>query len=373
MAGPLTGIRIIELAGIGPGPFCGMMLADHGAEVIRVARPGGASDPLDPLARSRRTINIDTKQAEGVALVRDLARQSDGLVEGFRPGVTERLGLGPEVLLADNPKLVYGRMTGWGQSGPLAHAAGHDINYIALSGTLHTIGVGGGRPVPPVNYIGDFGGGGMMLAFAMVSALLAVRAGGDGDVIDCAMTEGAALLAGMTWHFRARGLLEDRPGVNMLDGGAHFYDTYETADGKYVSFGSIEPQFYRLFREALGVADDPAFDAQMTRGDWPALKRRVAEIVRTKTRDEWTAALEGSDICFAPVLSLAEAPEHPHNRARSSFVEANGHWQPAPAPRYARQSLDAPHPPAADADAIMAGLGYDEARIARLRETGVVG
>ncbi|SNT08398.1 MULTISPECIES: CaiB/BaiF CoA-transferase family protein [unclassified Azospirillum] len=375
MAGPLAGIRIIELAGIGPAPFCGMMLADHGAEVIRVERPGARLDPEDPLGRSRRSIIVDMKQAAGVAVVRDLVRHADGFIEGFRPGVAERLGLGPDVLMKETPRLVYGRMTGWGQYGPYAQAAGHDINYIALSGVLHTVGEAGRRPIPPVNYVGDFGGGGMMLAFAMVSALLAVKMGGKGDVIDCAMTDGSALLAAMTWYGHAIGMNQDRPGVNLLDGGAHFYDTYETADGKYVAFGAIEPQFYAQFRQCLGIADDPDFAAQMDETAWPRLKQRVADIVRTRTRDEWCALMEATDVCFAPVLSLAEAPNHPHNLARGTFLELAQGVQPAPAPRYSGRSLTRPTPPTvagADTDGVLSAMGYDAQRIGRLRESGAI-
>lgn len=374
MAGPLAGIRIIEMAGIGPGPFCGMMLADHGAEVVRVERPGAVVDPRDPLLRSRRSIAIDVKQAQGAALVRELASGADGLIEGFRPGVMERLGLGPELLLGDNPRLVYGRMTGWGQAGPLAQAAGHDINYIALSGALHSVGVAG-KPVPPVNYVGDFGGGAMMLAFAMASALLAVRMGGAGDVIDCAMTDGSALIAGFTRYLRDIGLAQDAPGVNLLDGGAHFYDTYETADGKYVAFGAIEPAFYALFRDKLGLTG-AEFEGHMDPARWPALKAKVAAAVRTRTRDQWCALLEGTDACFAPVLTLAEAPDHPHNRARGTFVAVAGSVQPAPAPRYGRRALDRPRPAVAagaDTDDVLAQLGLAEERIRELKSSGVVG
>jgi alpha-methylacyl-CoA racemase len=376
MAGPLRGLRIIELAGIGPGPFCGMMLADHGADVIRVERPGGALDTRDTLARSRRSIVVDMKKPGGIQLVRDLARKADGLIEGYRPGVTERLGLGPDILLSDNPRLVYGRMTGWGQSGPYAQSAGHDINYIALSGVLHTIGAACHKPVAPVNYLGDFGGGGMMLAFAMVAALLAVRMGADGDVIDCAMTEGSALLAGMSWYMHGAGTMQDQRGVNLLDGGAPFYDTYECADGKFIAIGSIEPQFYNLWRGFMGLDNDPAFDDQMNRENWPVLKARVADIVRTRTRDEWCTLMEHTDTCFAPVLSLSEAAGHPHNVARGSFTNVGGITQPAPAPRYLRQTLDQPRvPPEAggDADAILQEIGYDPARIAQLRQAAVLG
>jgi alpha-methylacyl-CoA racemase len=362
MAGPLKGLRIIEFAGIGPGPFAGMMLGDHGAEVIRIERPGGVLDPRDALSRNRKSIVLNTKTAEGLAVARDLCRTADGLIEGYRPGVMERLGLGPDVLLADNPKLVYGRMTGWGQFGPYAPAAGHDINYIALSGVLHTVGRAGERPVPPVNYIGDFGGGGMMLAFGMVSALLAVKNGAAGQVIDCAMTDGSALLAGMSWHMLAAGINRDAPGSNMLDGAAHFYDTYECADGKFVSIGSIEPQFYALLRQHAGVADDPAFDAQLDRAAWGPLKAKLTAIFKSKTRDEWCAVMEGTDICFAPVLSMGEAPGHPHNVARETFLQVGGATQPGPAPRYSGTVVDKPSAaPVAGADtaAILAELGYD--------------
>ena len=376
MPGPLTGLRIIELAGIGPGPFCGMMLADHGAEVIRVDRIGGMIMPFDPLARSRKSIAVDMKSEDGVAIVRELAKSADGLIEGFRPGVTERLGLGPEVLLADNPKLVYGRMTGWGQTGPYAQAAGHDINYIALSGTLHTIGRKGEKPVPPVNYIGDFGGGGMMLAFGMVAALLAVKNGDKGQVIDCAMTDGSAVVSAMTWGFYAGGFHADERGVNRLDTGAHFYDTYETSDGKYVAIGSIEPQFYALLLEKLGLTDDEEFKAQGDHVNWDKLSGRLTDIFKTKTRDQWCAIMEHSDICFAPVLSLAEAPGHPHNAERETFIEVGGVTQPAPAPRYSDTVTDAPRPApklGSDTDAILGGIGYDAERVGELRESGAVG
>ena len=376
MSGPLNGIRIVEFAGIGPGPFCGMMLGDHGAEVVRIERPGGVLDPRDALSRNRKSIVLNTKTSAGLAVARDLCRAADGLIEGYRPGVMERLGLGPDILLADNPKLVYGRMTGWGQFGPYAHAAGHDINYIALSGVLHTIGRAGERPVPPVNYVGDFGGGGMMLAFGMVSALLAVRNGAAGQVIDCAMTDGSALLAGMSWHRFAAGQNADAPGVNMLDGGAHFYDTYECADGKWISIGSIEPQFYALLRQHAGVADDPAFDAQHDRAQWPALKHKLAVIFRARTRDDWDAVMAMSDVCFAPILSMEEAPAHAHNRARETFVEVGGAVQPAPAPRYSVTATATPvAAPSAgsDSDAILAHLGYGPDSIAELRAGGALG
>jgi len=342
MPGPLHGIRIVELAGIGPGPFCGMMLADHGAEVIRIDRPGAAVDPRDPLLRSRTTMQLDLKAPDDIAKLRALLRTADGMIEGFRPGVIERLGIGPEVLLADNPKLVIGRMTGWGQDGPYAAAAGHDINYIALSGVLGALGRVGEKPTPPINLVGDFGGGAMMLAFAMVSALLAVKNGAPGQVIDCAMTDGSALLMAMMWGFRAQGIWSDARGTNLLDTGAPFYDTYETADGKFVAIGSIEGQFYALLREALGLNGDSLFDNQYDRTQWPAQKARLTEIFRTKTRDAWCASMEASDICFAPVLAWDEVADHPHNKARGTFIEVDGVMQPAPAPRYSATPCDPP-------------------------------
>jgi alpha-methylacyl-CoA racemase len=334
MMPPLTGIRIIELAGIGPAPFCGMMLADHGAEVLYLHRPGQPPSPRDPLLRGRVPVEVDLKSPEGIAQVQALAGEADGLIEGFRPGVMERLGLGPTELHAANPRLVYGRMTGWGQTGPLAQAAGHDINYIALSGALHAFGRAGGKPTPPVNAVGDFGGGGMLLAFGMAAGLLQARTSGRGTVIDCAMSEGSALLMSMVWGFRQTLGWRDERGVNLLDTGAHFYDSYETADGKFVALGAIEPQFYAAFRRAAGLEDDPDFDAQMNPAAWPALKAKLEAVFRTKTRDEWCALMEGTDICFAPVLSMAEAPAHPHNAAREAFVEREGVVQPAPAPRF---------------------------------------
>jgi len=362
MAGALNGIRVIEFAGIGPGPFCAMMLADHGADVIRIDRPGARLDPRDALSRNRKSVVLDMKSAEGLAAARALCAGADAIIEGYRPGVMERLGLGPDALLADNPRLVYGRMTGWGQTGPYAQAAGHDINYIALSGVLHTIGRAGERPVPPVNYVGDFGGGGMMLAFGIVAALLAVRNGAPGQVIDAAMTDGSALLAGMSWHMLEAGLNRDAPGENMLDGAAHFYDTYECADGQWVAIGSIEPQFYALLREKAGVADDPAFDAQHDRAQWPALKAKLTAIFKCKTRDEWCAIMEMTDVCFAPVLAMREAPQHPHNAARGTFIQLAGVTQPAPCPRFSATPAPDPRPaPAlgADTEGVLAGLAAD--------------
>ncbi len=382
MPGPLAGIRIVELAGIGPGPFCGMMLADHGAEVIRVDRPGGTRGGVagdasrDPLLRSRKLIGIDLKRPDGIAVVRDLCRSADGVIEGFRPGVMERLGLGPDILLADNPRLVVGRMTGWGQTGPYAKVAGHDINYIALAGALHAYGRAGEKPTPPINMVGDFGGGGMLLAFGMVSALLSAQKTGQGQVIDCAMVDGSALLMSMIWGFRAQGLWRDERGVNLLDTGAHFYDTYECADGGFVSVGAIEPQFYAELRRLAGLADDAAFDAQMDPRGWAALAEKLTALFKTKTRDEWCAVLEHSDACFAPVLSMAEAPLHPHNVARRTFDTVGTTMQPMPAPRYSATPTADPvaaGEAGADGEALLIALGYDETRIAGLREAGALG
>ncbi len=379
--GPLAGLRIVEFAGIGPGPFCGMILADHGAEVIRIDRASGGRGGTQPvstkdvLARGRRSIALNLKSEEGIALARKLCAGADGLIEGFRPGVMERLGLGPEVLLADNPKLVYGRMTGWGQTGPYAPYAGHDINYIALAGALAHFGRAGDKPAPPINMVGDFGGGGMMLAFGMVSALLNVARGGEGQVIDAAMTDGTAVLMGMIHGMANQGLWREELGANLLDTGAHFYDVYETADGKFVSIGSIEPQFYAELRARVGLADDPAFDAQMNPAAWPELKEKLAAIFARKTRAEWDEALEHSDVCYAPVLTMSEAREHPHNTARGTFVDVAGSPQPAPAPRYSRTATAKPAPapmPGGETDAILADLGIEAGEIARLREAGTV-
>ena len=381
MAGPLKGIRIIEFAGIGPGPFCGMMLADHGADVIRIERPAAGlaaepSDKIDVLVRSRRSIVLDMKQPEAVEVAKALCKSADGIIEGYRPGVMERLGLGPDVLLGINPKLIYGRMTGWGQFGPYAQSAGHDINYIALSGILHTVARNGNKPLAPVNYLGDFAGGGMMLAYGMVSALLGVKMGGSGQVIDCAMTDGSALIGAMTYSFFADGTHSNTPGESLLDGGAHFYDTYECSDGKYISLGAIEPQFYALFRDLAGLKDDPAFDNQMDKANWHALKVRVTALFKTKTRDAWCALMEMTDVCFAPVLSLTEAPQHPHNIARETFVDVEGVIQPAPAPRYSNSILAKPSVApdiGADADSILSEIGYDSVRIVELQQNGTLG
>ena len=326
---PLAGIRIVELAGLAPAPFAAMMLADHGAEVTRIERSGWRP-PIPPdkdvLRRGRAEIlTIDLKIESEVTKVRELALEADGLIEGYRPGVMERLGLGPEVLRSDNPRLVYGRMTGWGQQGPLAAAAGHDINYVALAGNLHTYGRAGGKPTPPVNAVGDFGGGGMLLAFAMLAGILSARATGKGCVIDCAMTDGAALIAAQTWSLLAAGMWTDERGVNLLDSGAAFYDSYECADGRWIALGALEPHFFAVVKDRLGLAANQ-FDA--------GLRDELTALFRTAPRDHWCVLLEGTDACFAPVLSLAEAPAHPHNVARRTFATVDGIVQPAPAPRF---------------------------------------
>jgi alpha-methylacyl-CoA racemase len=378
-SGPLAGIKVLELAGIGPGPFCGMMLADMGADVVRIDRAdrvkGGdpAKPPKDVLARGRRSVAVDLKQAEGVETVLKLVEQADVLIEGFRPGVTERLGLGPDVCAERNPKLVYGRMTGWGQEGPMAHAAGHDINYIALAGALEPIGRKGQRPLPPLNLVGDFGGGGMLLAFGVVSALVERATSGKGQVVDAAMVDGAATLMAMFHSMNAMGVWGER-GTNLLDTGAHFYDTYETSDGKYISLGSIEPQFYAELIEKSGLAGEE-LPQQMDQSQWPALKEKFEALFKQKTREQWCDLMEGSDICFAPVLSLSEAPKHPHNVHRETFVERSGVVQPAPSPRFGRTNPQLDRPPShagQHSEQVLADYGFDAAEIARLRDAKAI-
>lgn len=348
------------MAGLGPGPFAAMMLADHGADVIRVERPGNLAVPNDPLTRSRRSLALDLKTDEGVAIVRELVSRADGLIEGYRPGVMERLGLGPDELQA-NPKLVYGRVTGWGQDGPLAGEAGHDIDYLALTGLLSGLGPKDGPPMAPVNYLADFAGGGMMLAFGMVAALLAVQRGGEGQVIDAAMTDGAALVGALTYGMRAAGLWSDEREANLLDGGDPLYACYRCADGKYLALGALEPQFREALAEGLGLAETS--------------KPNVAKAVAKKTRDQWIAHFAGKDACVAPVLSMDEAPAHLHNRARGTFIQVGGVLQPGPAPRYSDTACELPQAPkkeGADNDAILAELGYGEAEIAGLKARGVI-
>ncbi|MCZ6618271.1 MAG: CaiB/BaiF CoA-transferase family protein [Gammaproteobacteria bacterium] len=373
--GPLQGFRIIELAGIGPGPFCGMMLSDMGAEVIRIDRVGaGTRRPKDVLARNRRSLALDLKQPGGVETVLRLVETADALFEGFRPGVTERLGIGPDDCMARNEKLVYGRMTGWGQEGPMAQAAGHDINYIGLAGALHAIGRPGERPVPPLNLVGDFGGGGMLLAYGLVCGLLETQRSGKGQVVDAAMVDGAASLMAMFFSMGAMGAFTENRGSNMLDGGAHFYDTYETQDGKYICIGSIEPQFYALLVEKAGL-DKERFAAQMDSAQWPSFKEELEAVFKSKTRDQWCDIMEGSDVCFAPVLSIFEAPNHPHNIARQTFLEVDGIMQPAPSPRFSRTVPSISHGARVageDSVAVLKDCGFDDAEINELQQAAVI-
>jgi len=348
MPGALEGVAIIEFAGIGPGPFTGMMLADHGARVIRIDRPGTAERgtlKFDATLRNREHVEFDLKSDEGRARVLEMAREADGVVEGFRPGVLERLGLGPDVLLEANPRIVIGRMTGWGQDGPMASAAGHDINYISLAGALHAYGREGQKPTPPLNAVGDFGGGGMMLAFGMLAGILSAKTTGKGQVVDCAMVDGAAILTTMFYSLHSLGRWVDERGKNILDTGAPYYEVYETSDGKFISVGPVENHFYVELLERLGLADEVDAAQQNERENWSATKKRLEEIFLTKTRDQWCDLLEGSDVCFAPVLSLGEAPKHPHNLARGTFIEAAGITQPAPAPRFSGTPAPAVRPP----------------------------
>lgn len=376
--GPLSGTKIIEIAGIGPGPFCGMMLSDMGAEVVRVNRvttkPSRIIPGKDILARGRRAITVDLKRPEGVEVVLRLCGQADALFEGFRPGVAEKIGIGPEACLARNPKIVYGRMTGWGQDGPLSRAAGHDINYISLSGALHAIGRKGQPPVPPLNLIGDFGGGGMFLAFGLVCGLLEAHKSGRGQVVDAAMVDGSAALMAMFFSMMHVGLFSTERGTNLLDTGAHFYDVYETKDGKYVSIGAIEPQFYAELIQKAGL-DPHYFAEQLNFSKWPDYKARLVEIFKTKTRDEWCAVMEGSDVCFAPVLSIAEAPNHPHNQARGTFITVDGVLQPAPAPRFSRTPTEiqgSADNDRQDPSTILADYGFSQEEITGLQSQGVV-
>ncbi|MFC9670727.1 CaiB/BaiF CoA transferase family protein [Streptomyces sp. NPDC056949] len=378
--GPLAGVRVVELGGLGPGPFCGMMLADLGAEVIRVDRPAEAGQETrhPVIHRGRTSIAVDLKHPEGADAVRQLIVGADAVIEGFRPGAVERLGLGPDVCLASNPKLVYGRMTGWGQDGPLAQEPGHDINYIALAGALHAIGPAGGDPVPPVNLVGDFGGGGMLLALGLVSALLHARTTGEGQVVDAAMTDGTALLLSMTYGLLSQGGWEDKPGVNLLDGGAPFYAVYRCADDRHVALGAIEPQFYAALLEVLGLAEETEFARQRDRETWPAMKARLTRIFATRTRDEWAAAFEGQGACVTPVLSLTEAAEHPHNTARGTFRRcSHGGHEPAPAPRFGATPAGEPRPApvvgAHTSEILARATGLTHEDIETLREKGIVG
>ena len=378
--GPLQGIRIIELAGIGPGPFCGMLLADLGADVVLVDRKGGSlpftSRPkFDVTRRGKRSIAVDLKQPGAAETVLRLIERADGLIEGFRPGVMERLGLGPEVCLARNPRLVYGRLTGWGQNGPLSQAAGHDLNYVALSGVLYHSGHRDSAPAVPPTAVGDIGGGAMFLALGLVSGILRARETGQGQVVDAAITDGCALMSSLVQTMRLQRLWADQRQSNVLDGGAFWYDTYQCADGEWISVGALEPQFYRLLIEKLGLAGEGLEGAQFDMGRWPELAGRFTALFRTRTRSEWCALLEGTDACFAPVLSLAEAQTHPHNASRGTYVEVGGVRQPAPAPRFSATPAEISSPPpeiGADARQLLAEAGFSADEIAALLAAAVV-
>jgi alpha-methylacyl-CoA racemase len=381
--GPLEGIRIVELAGIGPGPFCAMLLSDMGAEVIRVDRAAIVGQDTDRdgndarynlLSRGRRNIAVDLKNPAAVDAILRLIDQADALLEGFRPGVMERLGLGPDLCLARNPKLVYGRMTGWGQDGPIAHIAGHDINYIALSGVLHTIGEAGGPPVPPLNLVGDFGGGALYLAMGLLAGIISARSTGRGQVIDCSMVEGSASLMMMMYGALASGAWKEERGANRTDGGAHYYHVYETRDGEHVAIGAIEPQFYALLLKHTGLEGED-LPPQTDRAEWPGMQERLTRIFKTKTRAEWVEIMQETDICFAPVLRMSEALKHPHNVHRESFVEIEGIPQPGPAPRFLGTRTRVQRPPARvgeHTDAVLRDWGFSAGEIAELHRSGAV-
>ena len=377
MPGPLAGVRVIELGGIGPGPFCGMILSDLGAEVVRIERPtdAGTETSMPILLRGRRSAAIDLKSAAGLDVVLRLIDNADAVIEGFRPGVTERLGVGPETCLARNPTLVYGRMTGWGQDGPLAHEAGHDITYIAIAGALEAIGPRDGDPVVPLNLIGDMGGGGMLLALGITAALVHAKATGEGQVVDAAMTDGTAIQLAGVHGLMAAGQWNDRRGSNLLDGAAPFYRVYRCADRRHIAVGALEPQFYAALLRVLELTDDTVFAQQHDRSAWPSMCARLAEIFVTRTRDEWSAAFVGQEACVAPVLSLAEAAAHPHNVARGTYVVGDGVIQPGPAPRFLGTPSAEPGPldeAGADTDAVLGEIGLTPAEIDDLRTQGVV-
>lgn len=381
LSGPLSGLRVIEMAGIGPCPFAAMMLADHGAEVIRLHPLAAASDvpglggAADVLARGRRSLALDLKSPAGVALALDLVAQADGLIEGFRPGVMERLGLGPDACLARNPRLAYGRMTGWGQNGPLATRAGHDLNYIGLTGALHAMGAADAPPPVPLNLLGDFGGGGMMLAFGMLAAILSARATGRGQVVDAAMTDGTAALSAMIWGFRAAGIWGEARAANLLDGGAWFYGCYACRDGRYLAVAPIEDKFRRAFLDRLGPEGAALAEGADAPQDWPAKRAALAAVLATRDRDDWVARFAGSDACVTPVLDWTEALAHPHNTARSTFATHEGMTQPAPAPRFSATPSDLslpPQLPGANSHAVLADWGVDAARRAALVQAGVI-
>ena len=374
--GPLKGLKIIEMAGIGPGPFCGMVLADLGAKIIRVDRASaiGTGSKQDAANRGKKSIAVDLKSEEGVEVVLKLVETADAIFEGFRPGVMERLGLGPDVCSERNERIVFGRMTGWGQEGPLANAAGHDINYISLTGALAAIGRPGSPPVPPLNLIGDFGGGGMLLALGLVAALLESKESKKGQVVDAAMTDGSALLMTMIYTMQSSGVWKTSMGSNLLDGGSHFYDTYECKDGKFISLGSIEPQFYALLCQ-IAELDESIFGNQMSRDSWPEQKEAIKKIILDKTRDEWCELMEGTDVCFAPVLDMSEAPKHPHNVERKTFIDLEGVTQPAPAPRFSRtepEVVSSPSVVGEHTDEVLTSIGFSDEDINTLKTSGAV-
>src|SRR5579872_29406 len=374
--GPLDGVRVVEVAGLAAAPLGCTVLADLGADVIRVDRRGRGGNPVDPLSRGRRSIALDLKAADGLEILLRLADRADVLVEAFRPGVAERLGFGPEACQERNPRLVYGRMTGWGQDGPLAPTAEHDIDYIAISGALSMVGRAGERPVPPVNLVGDFGGGGMLLAIGVLAALVERDRSGQGQVVDVAMVDGSALLTAMFHGMKHAGLWQAERGTNLIDSGAPFYDTYRTADGRYLAVGALEPTFYAALLAGLGLADDPDLPDRDDRANWPALRAMFTSVIGGRTQAEWTEVFNGTDACVAPVLELDEVASHPHNVARHMFTEVGGVVQPAPAPRFGRTPAGSPQPPprhGADTNAILADLGYLAAEVADLRERGVAG
>ena len=374
--GPLKGLKIIEMAGIGPGPFCGMVLADLGAKIIRVDRASaiGTGSKQDAANRGKKSIAVDLKSEEGVEVVLKLVETADAIFEGCRPGVMERLGLGPDVCSERNERIVFGRMTGWGQEGPLANAAGHDINYISLTGALAAIGRPGSPPVPPLNLIGDFGGGGMLLALGLLAALLESKESKKGQVVDAAMTDGSALLMTMIYSMYSSGMWKTSMGSNLLDGGSHFYDTYECKDGKFISLGSIEPQFYALLCQ-IAELDESIFGKQMSRDSWPEQKEAIKKIILDKTRDEWCELMEGTDVCFAPVLDMSEAPKHPHNVERKTFIDLEGVTQPAPAPRFSRtepEVVSSPSIVGEHTDEVLTSIGFSDEDINTLKTSGAV-
>ncbi len=375
--GPLNGYTVIELAGIGPAPMGGMMLADMGAEVIRIDRAAGASHLVmkDVSARGKKSVVLNLKEADGIETLLRMVENADVLIDPFRPGVCEKLGIGPEVCLGRNPKLVFARMTGWGQDGPLAHAAGHDINYISITGALYAMGRKGEKPVPPLNLVGDMGGGGMLLVNGVLAALLEATNSGKGQVIDAAMVDGAAQLMWMFHGFQAMGMWDaSQRESNMLDGGAHFYDTYECADGEYISIGSIEPQFYALLKKLADLSEDD-FGDQNNAARWPEMKDKLAAVIKQKTQAQWCEIMEGTDVCFAPVLSFVDAPAHPANVARNTYIEVDGITQPAPAPRFSRTPSsvrDGGSSAGEDTDAVLAAMGFAEREIAELKQKGAI-